>query len=130
MKKAIYELSIQERLFLIFEERMSLLCSVVPSDHSKSIVSDEWFDYVDSLSPRVEAIRPSLVFKKHHVTVCKKGNIPVLSLLMERVNRAAFDMVVIEDPGQGAWHVPMWGPNLLLVDRDFALTVLALGELP
>lgn len=119
-----------EVLFEIFEEKMAEICSVVPSGHSKSIVSQEWFSYIDSLSPAVEAIRPSDELRGRPVTVRKSGNVPVLALLAGRINEGLFDRIVIEDPGISSAHIPTWGPNLLLVSRDFADKVLLLGGLP
>lgn len=124
------EEKILEALFGIFEERMAEMCSVVPSGHSKSIVSEEWFSYIDSLAPHVESIRPSQHMKSRAVLPRKTGNIPVVQLLTDRINRGGFDMVVIEDPGVSRDHIPTWGPNLLLVDREFADKVVALGCLP
>lgn len=122
--------AMQDELFRIFEDRMSAICSVVPSNHSKSIVNEEWFSYVDSLSPAVESIRPTMSMIGKHITIRKTGNIPVVALLMERINEGRFDGFVIEDPGVSREYIPAWGPNLLLVDREFALRVVALGELP
>lgn len=119
-----------EALFEIFEERMSQMCSVVPSDNSKSIVSDEWFSYLDSLYPAVECIRPTELFRSRQVVVKKKGNFPVLSFLADRINEGGFDGFVIEDPGVSHHHNPTFGPNLLLVDRDFADKALLMGCLP
>lgn len=119
-----------EALFDIFEEKMSEMCSVNPSGHSKSIVTDEWWSYLDSLAPSVESIRPSVACRNFQVAVRKRGNIPVLNLLVERINGGDFDGLVIEDPGISSSHVPTWGPNLILVDRGFADKVLLLGELP
>lgn len=121
---------VAEVLFGIFEEKMAQMCSVVPSDHSKSIVSHEWFSYIDSLRPSVETIRPSEVLRGLPVSVRKTGNVPVLSLLIDRINGGGFDGVVIEDPGISSGHVPTWGPNLLLISRDFADKVMLLGGLP
>ena len=106
------------------------MCSVVPSEHSKSIVSEEWFSYLDSLHPQVESIRPTDLLKSHDVVVSKKNNIPVVSLLAARINCGGFDGLIIEDPGISRSHVPTWGPNLLLVSREFADKALLLGCLP
>lgn len=119
-----------EILFEMFEEKMTQICSVVPSGHSKSIVSDEWFSYLDSLRPAVECIRPSELFRRHQVAVKKTDNLPVLALLMDRINSGGFDGLIIEDPGISSSHIPTWGPNLLLVSRDFADKALLLGVLP
>jgi hypothetical protein len=121
---------VSEELFGIFEERMAAICSVVPSAHAKSLVSGEWFSYIDSLAPHVESIRPSQYMKSRAIMPRKTGNIPVVQLLAERINRGGFDAVVIEDPGVLSDHIPTWGPNLLLVGRDFAYKVVALGCLP
>ena len=117
-------------LFNIFEDKMAEICSVVPSGHTKSIVSEEWFSYVDSLAPHVETIRPTKAKRSYGIVPRKTGNIPVVELLAERINRGDFNMVLIEDPGISRNHLPTWGPNLLLVDRDFADKVVALGCLP
>lgn len=122
--------SAAEILYGIFEEKMSQVCSVVPSGHSKSIVSDDWVSYIASLGPQVESIRPSEYMRARGVVPRKTGNFPVLALLAERINEGEFDRIVIEDPGVGNNHIPAWGPNLLLVDRGFADKVLLLGELP
>lgn len=119
-----------DALFGIFEDKMAEMCSVVPSGYAKSIVSEEWFSYVDSLAPHVEPIRPTEHMKNQGITPSKTGNIPVVRLLSQRINRGNFDMVVIEDPGISRDHIPTWGPNLLLVDREFADRVVALGCLP
>lgn len=119
-----------EVLFDMFEEKMAQMCSVVPSDHAKTIVSEEWFSYLDSLHPSVECIRPTELFRSRQVVVRKKGNFPVLSFLAERINSGGFDGLIIEDPGISHHHNPTFGPNLLLVDRDFADKVLLLGCLP
>jgi hypothetical protein len=119
-----------EALFDIFEEKMSEMCSVTPSGHSKSIVTEEWWGYLDSLAPSVESIRPSVACKGFQVAVRKRGNIPVLNLLVDRINSGDFDCIVIEDPAISSSHIPTWGPNLILVDRVFADKVLLLGELP
>lgn len=119
-----------EVLYDIFEEKMAQMCSVVPSGHSKNIVSDEWFSYVDSLRPAVESIRPSARPKSDWSAPKKNGNMPLLSMLMDRINDEGFDRLVIEDPGISSRHVPTWGPNLLLIDRDFADKILVLGGLP
>lgn len=119
-----------EALFDMFEEKMTQMCGVVPSDHAKSIVSDDWFSYLDSLYPAVECIRPTELFRRHQVVVRKKGNLPVLSFLMERINEEGFDGFIIEDPGISHHHNPTFGPNLLLVGRDFADKALVLGGLP
>jgi len=118
-----------EFLFRLFEEKMMSLCGVVPSDHSKTIVPEKWFRYVDSLGPHVESVRPTRDWKEEMLPR-KKGNFPLVELLLRRVNEGDFDKIVIEDPGISSDHVPGWGPNLLLVDRQFALKVYALGELP
>ena len=117
-------------LFGLFEEKMAEMCSVVPSDHSKSIVSEEWFSYVDSLDPHVESVRPSEYMKSRGIVPHKTGNIPVVQLLADRINKGGFDGVVIEDPGISRDHIPTWGPNLLLVQREFAEKAVALGCLP
>lgn len=119
-----------QALFDMFEEKMSQVCSVVPSGHAKTIVSDEWFGYLDSLRPAVECIRPTELFRSRQVVVRKTGNLPVLSFLMERINEDGFDGIIIEDPGISTHHNPTWGPNLLLVGRDFADKALMLGSLP
>lgn len=119
-----------ETLFRIFEEKMAEMCSVVPSDHSKSIVSQDWFSYIDSLGPAVETIRPSEELRGRGVTVRKSGNVPALALLAGRINKGPFDRILIEDPGISPSHIPTWGPNLLLVDRDFAERVIFMGCLP
>lgn len=119
-----------EALFDLFEERMAQTCSVVPSGHSKSIVSEEWFSYLDSLRPDVESIRPSELFRSRPVAPRKTGNFPVLSFLVERINGGGFDGIIIEDPGVSSNHNPTWGPNLILVSRGFADKVLLLGGLP
>lgn len=119
-----------DALFEMFEERMAEMCSVVPSEHSKSIVSEEWFSYLDSLHPQVESIRPTDLMRRREVVVKKRHNIPVISLLAERINSRGFDGLLIEDPGISRSHVPTWGPNLLLVSREFADKALLLGCLP
>jgi hypothetical protein len=117
-------------LFELFEEKMAEVCSVVPSNHSKSIVSEKWLSYVDSLEPYVESIRPSEYMKSRGVMPRKMGNMPVVKLLADRINKGGFDGVVIEDPGIFHDHIPTWGPNLLLVQREFADKAIALGCLP
>lgn len=119
-----------DALFRIFEDKMAEICSVVPSGHSKSIVSEDWFSYVDSLAPHVETIRPTEHKRVHGIVPRKTGNIPVLQLLADRINRGDFNMLLIEDPGISRHHLPTWGPNLILVERDFADKVVALGCLP
>jgi hypothetical protein len=117
-------------LFGLFEERMAEMCSVVPPENSKSIVSHEWFEYIDSLAPHVESIRPTEYMRSVTLLPRKTGNIPIVRLLSERINKGAFDMILVEDPGISGDHVPPWGPNLLLVQREFAEKAVALGCLP
>jgi hypothetical protein len=117
-------------LFGLFEERMAEMCSVVPSDNSKSIVSQEWFSYVDSLAPHVTPIRPTEYMRSRAIVPRKTGNIPVVEILAQKVNEGGFDMIIVEDPGISGDHVPTWGPNLLLVQREFAEKAVALGCLP
>jgi hypothetical protein len=124
------EKKLMDMLFGLFEEKMAEMCSVVPSDHSKSIVSREWFDYVDSLAPQVESIRPTEYMRGVSLMPRKNGNIPIVNLLSERINKGNFDMILIEDPGISGDHVAPWGPNLILVQREFAEKAVALGYLP
>jgi len=118
-----------DALFRIFESKMAELCDVKVNPNVKTLASHKWFDYIDSLSPEVATIRPAREVRLP-AAPRKTGNTPIVKLIAERINSCDSPPVIVEDPGVDSGHNPLFGPNLLLVDRSFAERVLVLGSLP
>lgn len=97
--------TLTEKLRAIFDDK----CSEMEDQ-------DEWIEYLDNLEG-VEHIRKFSTLSD------------TFDLLFDVINKEPFNRMIIEDE---AWHRGGWprASSFILIDRDFANVVLALGELP
>lgn len=84
----------------------------------KALQCDRWKDYLNSLD-KIEYI-----YKFSSITDTSEH-------LLDLINKEPFNRIIIWDPAMASKEI--WADtreNYIIIDRDFANVVLALGELP